>query len=49
MIGRNSFNVGGALRAAIGSGEILNGTRIAAAECASHIRGNQAGGYGHGL
>jgi hypothetical protein len=41
MMDRNSFNVGGALRAAIGPGRILIGTRIAATERASHIGGTQ--------
>jgi hypothetical protein len=41
MMDRNSFNVGGALRAAIGPGRILNETRIAATERASHIGGTQ--------
>ncbi len=41
MMDRNSFNVGGALRAAIGSGRILRGIRIAATERASRIGGPQ--------
>ena len=41
MMDRNSFNVGGALRAAIGSREKMNGTGIAATERASHIGGTQ--------